>query len=462
MKVWHGFPSGGKNKRGYAKNAVVVAMGILSVVLAVMGAAPAASNPQNAPTSMRLADAPEKIYSDNPNDSWNRIFYYLFSRWVTARMSADFPEAGPFERISEIEFMHLEKSTGTFEREETGDRPIDPLYPSFLSDEGARFVLKDPVYGDFKKAIQDGLADTSAHEPVARAVMQNDLWSAYDIIFRCQTCERRRETKLPQRRLEALDLLGRLIRKMALTPEEIRALPDNYAITRAKNPLPDLFANSGWVEVRWFPNRLQDEAVDYRRVTRVFLKPARQPRNMQKFLDDLRPEGQDQSARLDGVALLIQPLVIDTLGEVKPTTIASDMQIRMFEKNSQSAVDKTAFGIYEINRKLLRDARSGFLAGVSGDAPAYLPSGGNDYTFVSTIGLTRPEPLAVKQRTRCSFCHGEDLRVLLSFAMKMPTEERPGPPVRQLNPASHEAADFVISQKTRSAGWKALQRNFVN
>jgi hypothetical protein len=292
--------------------------------------------------------------------------------------------------------------------------------------------------------------------------MQNDLWSAYDIIFRCQTCERRRETKLPQRRLEALDLLGRLIRKMALTPEEIRALPDNYAITRAKNPLPDLFANSGWVEVRWFPNRLQDEAVDYRRVTRVFLKPARQPRNMQKFLDDLRPEGQDQSARLDGVALLIQPLVIDTLGEVKPTTIASDMQIRMFEKNSQSAVDKTAFGIYEINRKLLRDARSGFLAGVSGDAPAYLPSGGNDYTFVSTIGLTRPEPLAVKQRTRCSFCHGEDLRVLLSFAMKMPTEERPGPPVRQLNPASHEAADFVISQKTRSAGWKALQRNFVN
>jgi hypothetical protein len=68
----------------------------------------------------------------------------------------------------------------------------------------------------------------------------------------------------------------------------------------------------------------------------------------------------------------------------------------------------------------------------------------------------------VKQRTRCAFCHGDDLTVLMTFAMKMPTEERPGPPARQLNPATHEAADFVISQKVKREDWKALREYFRN
>jgi len=85
------------------------------MALAAVHATRTADKAPEAPASIRLAEAPEKIYSDNPNDSWNRIFYYLFSRRVTARLSSEFPEGAPFEKVTEIDFMHMERSTRTFE-----------------------------------------------------------------------------------------------------------------------------------------------------------------------------------------------------------------------------------------------------------------------------------------------------------------------------------------------------------
>ena len=84
------------------------------MALAAVHPSRTADKPPEAAASVRLAEAPEKIYSDNPNDSWNRIFYYLFSRRVTARMSSEFPEAGPFEKVADLEFMHLETEHAHF------------------------------------------------------------------------------------------------------------------------------------------------------------------------------------------------------------------------------------------------------------------------------------------------------------------------------------------------------------
>lgn len=351
--------------------------------------------------------------------------------------------------------MHLEKSTRTFERNEIGDRAIDPLYPSFLVDDGIRVVLKDPAYADFKKALQDGLADTAPRDAMARVLMQSDLWSAYDIVFRYQHYEQQGQYELAQRRLEVLDLLGRLMRKVALTPGEIRTLPYNYSMARTRYALPDLFGKTGWVEIKWFSYRLHDAAVDYRRVTRVFLKPAETPKDMQKFLNDFRAGASPVTERLDGVALVIQPSLVDTRGEVEPVNIATDLQLRMFQK---APVDKTRIGVYEINRRLLRDAASGFMAADGEDA--YFPAAGNDYSFASPNGASRSAPLVVKQRTRCTMCHGEDLTGLMTFSMAVPPNEGLGPPVRQLNSAGHEAADFVISKKMGRGDWKSLGKYF--
>jgi hypothetical protein len=444
------------------KRISTLAAGIAVMAVAAAYSSQTADKPAEAAVSARLAEAPEKIYSDNPNDSWNRIFYYLFSRRVTARLSSDFPEAAPFEKATDLEFLRVERSTRTFERNESGDRAIDPLYPSFLTDDGIRIVLKDPAYADFKKALEDGLADAAPRTLMARAVMQSDLWSAYDIVFRYQHYQQQGESELAQHRLEVLDLLGRLIRKVALTSQEIQSLPDNYSVARTKYGLPDLFGKTGWVEIKWFPHRLHDESSDYRRVTRVFLKPARAPKDMQKFLNDFRGANYEAIQGLEGVALVIQPLLVNTRGQGEPSRVATDVQLRMFKKTRQGVFEKTQIGVYEVNRRLLRDAASGFLAQEGEDAPFYLAVAGNDYSYASPNRFSGDLPLVVKERTRCAMCHGDksELTGLMTFAMSLPSENDLGPPVRQLNPSGHEAADFVISQKTGRVDWKSLSTQF--
>jgi hypothetical protein len=440
------------------------AAGIVVLVSAVAGKSPHAEKPPDVLPATRLAEAPEAIYSNNPNDSWNRIFYYLFSRRVGARLTAEFPEGAPFREIEGLMGSpQLQVSTRIFERKETGDRAIDPLYPSFFSDAGARVVLSDPTHAEFRKALEEALQEHTQRSAMAQAIMQNDLWSAYDILYRYKDYKENGENELADHRQEILGLLGRLIRKIALTPEEIRSLPDNYSTARTKYALPDLFGrNSGWVEVRWFPQRLHDQSVDYRRVTRVFLKPARPPQDLQKFLNDFRRKEGNPVAVLDGVALVIQPLVIDTQGLLRPAGVSTDVQFRLFEKTKEGAFQKTQIGVYEVSRKrLLGQPESGGMVEEAESESGYLPLGGNDYTFASPQSSNgEPStPLVVRLRTRCASCHGDkDLTNVMTFAMILSPNERLGPAVRRLNPAAHQAADFVVSQKTKGEAWKTLRQ----
>jgi hypothetical protein len=435
-----------------------------NLVLAIIVAAPdsflhAQRQAQVSPKTV-LLDAPQPIYSNDQHDPWNRIFYYLFSRRMDAHLTPEFPEGAPFRDIDGL-LKSQRVSTRTFERQEIGDRPIDPLYPSFFSDAGARVVLSNPAYAGFWKAMQEALQDNAPRNDVARALMQNDLWSAYDILALSRYHNEKGENELAKRNQEVLELLGRLIRKIALTPEEIRSLPDNCPAATKEYSLPDLFGrDSGWVEVQWFPERLHDQAAGYRRVSRVFLKPAGPPRDMQEFLNDFRSRGNETAAVLDGAALVIQLLVIDTQGHMMPTTISTDVQIRLFEKTKDGVFQKTQIGVFELNRRrFLGQPQSSGLVAEAESEPAYLPSAGNDYTFASKqiSNWGPPTPLVVKLRTRCAFCHGGgDLTNIMTFSMKVSPEEHLGPAVRQLNPAAHEAADFVMSQKANSDIWKTL------
>lgn len=49
-----------------------------------------ARSAQQSPNSVFL-DAPAAIYAPDPNDSWNKIFFYLFSRRVETRVTDEFP-----------------------------------------------------------------------------------------------------------------------------------------------------------------------------------------------------------------------------------------------------------------------------------------------------------------------------------------------------------------------------------
>src|SRR5579862_5405952 len=95
---------------------------ILTFVVVLAGSYSVAQETTSSPPKAALlGSAPQPIYSSDPNDAWNRIFYYLFSRRIQTRLSDLYPEGAPF--VDGI-------STHLFERDEIGDRAIDPLYPS--------------------------------------------------------------------------------------------------------------------------------------------------------------------------------------------------------------------------------------------------------------------------------------------------------------------------------------------
>lgn len=403
---------------------------------------------QEPPASYRPARV-EPVYSKDPADSWNRIFYILFSRRFQVYMTTDFPESAPFETSASDGDLRV--STRLFERIETGDRAIDPLYyPPYDSREGRTQLLEDPTYSEFMAAMQEALADSSPRAPLARAWMQSDLWSAYDILSE-PLFKEDRSVEREMRHAAALDALARLIRKIALTPEEIQSLPDNYSPARNALALPDLFnLQSGWVQIQWFPEHAHDAAAGYRRFSRIFVKPVHSAMSTQKLLDGLRNPERNPADSLDGAAILIQLILIDSHGKLTPTHLTSEVEFRLFEKNPNGAFKKTQIRVCEISRGLLlRQAATGGL--VSEDESVQAFSGG--YSFAApgfTEGGTtaKERPVVVKLRSRCISCHGLDATALMSFEMKVPPHFH-GPAVKQLDPAKFEAADFAIAQKKK-------------
>ncbi len=285
--------------------------------------------------------------------------------------------------------------------------------------------------------------------------MQSDLWSAYDQLYGEYT--QPDQSELEQHRRVIADLLGHLIKKIALTPEEIRSLPDNYSAAAGRQSLPDLFAkDSGWIEILWFPHRMHEEAANDRRVARVFLKPTHPTRDLQKFVNAQREENGDPIRDLDGVALIMQLLLIDTQGKLTPTTLTTDVQVRLFEKSAAGSFKAAKVQMAEISRRLfISDPASGGLAPEAEDSPAYFPVAGNDYSFASPQVIVEGPPIQVHLRTRCAFCHGDDLTQVMTFSIALPPRFLT-PPLRQLDPAANREADDVVSRKEKASGLQGL------
>ena len=113
-----------------------------------------------------------------------------------------------------------------------------------------------------------------------------------------------------------------------------------------------------------------------------------------------------------------------------------------------------------MGRRLLiaSDPSSGGLVVESENSPAYLAVAGNDYTFASP----QPHldiPVQAKLRTRCTACHGDDLATVMTFAFII-FPDRPIPPVLQLNPLAHQAADAVMEKKAKEKDFESLRLFF--
>jgi hypothetical protein len=447
---------------------VILAASTLGTVLLLHSCAPAGGQGQPSFDPLRdslARDEPQPIYDRNPSHAWNRVFYLLFTRTLKVRLA---PVTGGTVFAAGDERLALSNRTVT--RIESGDRAVDPLYPSWvwmgsssfdMLPGGAWGILSEPRYS----ALVEGLiavSSTAAEEPpLARALMQADLWAAYDLLQTASPPRSRQSGEAAERtkRIERLlPLLAEAIWTLALTRAEIAALPDTYAAARRGQGLPDLFdPQSGWMEIQWFPTRMHEHAGDNRRAVRVFVKPALAPADPAAFLNRFRDKHGEHFSALDEVALVIQNLLIASDGSVVPSPITYEVQIRRFGGARTSPRSEALQ--YELSRRQLLEApHTGGLRALDGQAPVYLPTGGNDFSFASPPAMgPGAEPVLVPLRQRCGSCHGPTLEHMVTFSMITAPGREP-PPVVRLDPQQHAHAWDVAAHKMTLESWNSLKR----
>lgn len=199
-------------------------------------------------------DEPQPVYGPDRADPWNQVFYLLFTRTLRARLAADGAElfAAGDDRLT--------LSPRTVTRIESGDRAIDPLYPSWLwmgssefdiSPSGSWGILSDPRAAELEAALHRVRQTARAKPPLARALMQHDLWAAYDMLSAPRSFAWPRglpsdAAAATRRKRNALvALVAASMKSLALTRAEIASLPATYAAAAARHGLPDLLSAAG-------------------------------------------------------------------------------------------------------------------------------------------------------------------------------------------------------------------------
>jgi hypothetical protein len=409
--------------------------------------------------------APQPIYAIDPSDAWNQVFFLLFTRTIPSRVMAP---GSPFVSAGD---ERLKLTDERIVRIESGDRAIDPLYPSWLWMGSTHFdfapdstfrVLREPRYSQLVAALENVRRTARSRPPVARALMQADLWSAYDMLHTILAPRPgRRAAEAGERELRArtlLPLVATTMRALALSDKEIAALPDTYSTAAMKLGLPDLMGNrSGWMEIRWMPQRFHDSAAGHRRATRVFLRPTKRANDERAFLNQFRAHQGDNLGALDSVALLIQLLLVRSDGTVVPSPITYEAQFR----GNGARVTGAEIPQYELSRRLLLSSpTTGGLVGLEANAPAYLPMAGNDLSFATPARLDA-DPVLAPLATKCSGCHGPGPGVgtLMTFSVHK-KRDRPMPPVDRLVSARNLHADEVAKRKMASGDFKALRQHW--
>ena len=403
--------------------------------------------------------APQPIYSADAADPWNRLFFLLFTRAVRARVIAD--GAAPFAAGDE----RLRVSDRSVTRIESGDRAIDPLYPSWTWMGSASFdfapgepwrILRDAQSSQVRAALEGVRRTAGSRTPMARALMQADLWSVHDMLHALTVARGIAPAWRDRvdRASELRPLVVSTMRALALTREEIARLPDTYRAAMKALTLPDLTAREGgWIEFRWFPTRSHYSAAEFRRASRVFLKPRGTPPNPAAFLDAFRERPGDDRGTLDSVALLTQLMLVARDGTVMPSPIAYEVQLRGNAARTRDGDTPQ----YELSRRrLLSSPATGGLVPFAATAAVYMPMAGNDLSFATPPRLDG-DPVVAPLSTRCAACHGgTGVGHIVTFSMTT----GPGvaiPHVEQLNSAANPHAGSVAAKKMGQESYKALR-----
>jgi hypothetical protein len=104
----------------------------------------------------------------------------------------------------------------------------DSLDPQLWAE--SEHLLAEPSHQQAVQVLDEFLrthGETLIHDPIKRVILQRDLWAIFDWSLRQYSANER-----PQYTEQKQELQGRLaevLRRLALSPDEIKALPDNYS-----------------------------------------------------------------------------------------------------------------------------------------------------------------------------------------------------------------------------------------
>jgi hypothetical protein len=273
------------------------------------------------------------IYDASPTHVWNRLYAALMVRQDQSRASF-------------------------------GENSLDPLLLDWT-----RHLLEPQSHKLALQVLDEFLrthAENQIHDPVKRALFARDLWSVFD----WSVAQRQQNTESPaydEQKRELQIRLAEVLHRLALTPQEIDSLPDNYAQSVASGEFPkeydpahperaflpsDLFDQHGpWVEIHAGDGPPAKQHVFYFSGRSRFLIFIRLPGGRKAafdYLKELWKYPQPFVARSDAplqsevnpalptfpsgteVALVRQMTMFDNMGNLRPGPITESVQIRVY------------------------------------------------------------------------------------------------------------------------------------
>jgi hypothetical protein len=144
--------------------------------------------------SPQFAGVSIAVYDENPSHIWNRLYAALRVR---------------------------EDSQGN----KYGEDSLDPMFWR-----ETEHLLSQPSAGLALRTMNEFLrirAETMIQSPLKRAMLQHDLWAVFD--WSVQQSSWRGRSRYGTEKRELQTRLAEVLRRLALTKEQIKSLPDNYA-----------------------------------------------------------------------------------------------------------------------------------------------------------------------------------------------------------------------------------------
>lgn len=368
------------------------------------------------------------IYHPDPQHLWNRLFRQFYRRTTREGKEYGWDTLDP---LLWPETTHL--------LEGISYRQTIQLLDEYLSTNGEELIT----------------------EPVKRAMFQRDLWAVFDWLAL-------QPDSYPTQRQALQQRLVRVIKTLALTQQEILALPDNYAAAINAKAFPtnylegdpdagflpaDLFKpEAGWVCFGREGGPIamtHTEAFPFfgRSVFLVFIRVPGGRKATFSYFQKLKPERFPLLPAGTQVALIRRTFLIDEKGEITLSPIVESVQIRHFSSETAQS-----FYEFKLNRALLFAGASGGLQPVESKLALFQAHG----DWIQS-GL-RVEKAEIPDR--CIACHikglGTDVRSILSYSrQRFPLPDQQYPVLIETRPELE--AQAVIAWKMEQENWQALQ-----